>query len=141
MKRRSELFIGILFFAALILLGITSYSVTVQTIEGPYETTPVAADSLDVTWAASVVAGTTFTHTGKEIVLLHNTAGVTGYATFHSVADNLNRKGDIENYAIGADEYVAWAATAIPGWRDATGEFTITTNATTVNIMVLRIPN
>ncbi len=116
-------------------------AITVQTAKGPYLSTPVAADSLDVTIAASDnTNGNYFVGTGRELILVRNTAGVAGTVTFTSVADQYSRKGDITAYSIGAGETAMFWVGNLVGWDQGGGQIYIDTSASTMNIAVIRIP-
>jgi len=116
-------------------------AITVQTAKGPYLSTPVAADSLDVTIAASDnTNGNYFVGTGRELILVRNTAGVAGTVTFTSVADQYARKGDISTYSVGAGEFSMFWVGNLVGWDQGGGQIYIDTSASTMNIAVIRIP-
>lgn len=116
-------------------------ALTAQTAKGPYVTTPVAADSLDYTYASSDNSnGNYFVGTGRELVLVRNTAGAPGTVTFTSVADELGRKGDITTYSVGAGEFSMYWFGKLPGWAQTGSQIYIDTSASTVTIAVIRIP-
>lgn len=118
-------------------------AISAQTAKGPYVSTPVAADSLDYTYSASDnTNGNYFVGTGRELVLVRNTAGGAGTITFTSVADSSNkfRKGDITTYSVGAGEFAMYWFGALPGWNQGSNQIYIDTSAATVTIAVIRIP-
>jgi hypothetical protein len=116
-------------------------AITVQTAKGPYVATPVAADSLDYTYSAGDnVNGNYFVATGRELVLVRNTAGGAGTITFTSVADERGRKGDITTYSVGAGEFAMYWFGALTGWAQTGSQIYIDTSASTMTIAVIRIP-
>lgn len=106
---------------------------------GPYPGT-VAANDLDITWAAATIGSTTFTVTGKELILVHNTGISSATLTLVSQEDRYKRSGTISDYALGGGEYMAFWIGNVIGWRDTAGTMTITSATSGHEIAVLRIP-
>lgn len=116
-------------------------AITVQTAKGPYLSTPVSANALDFTIAASDNAnGNYFVGTGRELIIVQNSAGAPGTVTFTSVADQYARKGDISAYSVGAGEFAMFWVGNLTGWDQGGGQIYIDTSASTMNIAVIRIP-
>lgn len=112
-----------------------------QSVLGPYPAVPVTATSLDFTFAAGDVTGNTFQATGRELLVVKNTAAGNGTFTITSVADHLGRKGDIGPYTVaGSNATSAFWVGNMDGWASS-GVVTVTPSATTMQFAVLRIPN
>jgi len=111
-------------------------------ILGPYVALPVAANSLDVPFAAADVANKQSTPlTGKEIVIAHNTDVSARTVTFTSVADGrLKRTGDLGPYTMQADEKLAFYFADLEGWRQADGSLYFEADNAAVKFAVLRLP-
>lgn len=94
--------------------------------------------------AADIVNGNRFTHTGKEVVLVHNNDAAAQTVTFQSVAIN-GRQDPLHNTAISLaiGEYAAFNFRG-DGWKQPSGEdagFVIfTASDVDVRFIVLRNP-
>lgn len=101
------------------------------------------ADSLDDIFVAptAFVDGITFKYTGREIVTVRNTHASSPFTfTLKSVADALNRIGDIGPYSLAAGE----SATILingSGFTDANGDVKIVMTDNTVKVAVNRAPS
>ena len=137
-KMLSIFIIGMLGFL-LTLSYVFATQITPQVPVGPYPGT-VAAGDLDITWAAATIGSTTFTVTGKELLLIHNTGIDSATLTLVSVADRYKRSGTISDYALDGDEYAAFWIGNIIGWRDSAGTMTIQSNTSGHKIAIIRIP-
>ena len=113
-------------------------SLTPTTILGPYPASP-SAGGFDVTFTAvDEVSGNEFTLTGKEILVFHTTATVSGGVTFTSVADSdLSRTGNL-TATVDSGTYVAFHAGALDGWRQTTGAFYFTGSVSGMEVGILR---
>ncbi len=145
MLTRTISFIGLMAVLVTALFGgvaeAARTSITVQTAKGPYLSTPVAAGSLDVSVSASDnTNGNYFVGTGRELVVVRNTAGVAGTITFTSFADQYSRKGDITAYSVAAGNTAVFWVGNLVGWDQGGGQIYIDTSASTMNIAVIRIP-
>lgn len=110
-------------------------ALTEQAINGPYDDALTA-----ITWeAADVGSGNEFTLTGNEIILVRNTDASAHNVTLTSVADPFGRTGDISSESIAADEYKAFKATEIQGWRQSDGKFYLSADDTTVEFAILKL--
>jgi len=101
------------------------------------------ADSLDNIFVAptAFVDGVSFVATGREIVTVKNTHASSPFTfTLKSVADSLNRVGDI-----GPDTLAAGDSATIlingSGFTDTNGKVTIVMNDLTVKVAVNRVPS
>jgi hypothetical protein len=100
------------------------------------------ADSLDDIFIAptAFVDGVTFKATGRELVTIRNTHAATPFTwTLKSVADSLNRVGDVGPYTLAAGD----SATILingSGFTDANGNVTIVMSDLAVKVAVNRAP-
>lgn len=117
-------------------------AITKQTALAPFAT--VSAGTLDYTYAAGDVAGSTFTCTGRELLLISNPAGGSTYTvTITSTVDEKNRTGDITSYSMAAGDFVVWTGglTNSPGWKNSsTGIITVTVSNAAVLLAVIVLP-
>jgi hypothetical protein len=101
------------------------------------------ADSLDDIFVAptAFVDGVTFKFTGRDIVTIRNTHAATPFTwTLKSVADSLNRVGDVGPYTLAAGD----AATILinsNGFTDVNGNVTIVMSDLAVKVAVNRAPS
>lgn len=97
------------------------------------------ANSLDLVFTApDDTNGVKFLAQGNEIVLAQNTDVGAQTFTVVSVADELNRTGDITAYSMGAGEFAQVPIYPQKGFRDSSGYITITVSNVAVKFMVLR---
>ena len=61
--------------------------------------------------------GNKFVASGKDLVLVEETAGAPQTITFSSVNCVHGRTGDIAAYSVGANEFAVFGAFNVPGWR------------------------
>lgn len=81
--------------------------ITPQAIKGPYPTLPVAANALDLSTTAADAANgnkAAFGSYSKLLLVWHNTGAGARTVTLTSVADAMNRTGDVTAFSIGAGE-------------------------------------
>src|SRR4030095_7973835 len=91
-----------------------------------YPTLPVTANSLDGTVITPTdTAGIEFTATGREVVIVQNTAGPPGTFAVVSTADAQNRTGDLGPYTVAAGGF-AIVTPPTMGFASGTGKITIT---------------
>jgi hypothetical protein len=116
--------------------------ITKQTAKAPFAT--LSAGDLDYTYAAADVTGSTFTCTGREILLVINPAGGSTYTlTISGSTDEKNRSGAITSYSMAAGDYIIWMGglTNSAGWKDSsTGLITVTANNAAVLLAVIVLP-
>jgi hypothetical protein len=113
---------------------------TPQVVKGPYPGT-VAADALDITWAAGDdVNGNEFAFTGRELILVRNDDAAAQTVTFLSSATpQFNRTADITAYSLAAGEYAAFWAGALPGWVQSGSKFNIDLSDPDLKFAILRL--
>lgn len=119
----------------------TADEITMNTPVGPYPSS-VSTDEMKITWSVAAGSGATETirATGRELLLMLNTAGTAKDVTLYAQADPMNRDNDITGYSIGAGEYAAFAFTNTVGWRDATGEIVVEAESTDIWFAAIRWP-
>lgn len=140
MRKKRELFIGLIAFMFLFCVAyITSANqLTLQTVQGPYPGT-VSAGELDFSWTAGSIVSTTFSCTGNELLLVHNTSVSAATFTLNSVADEYGRTGDISEYSLAAGDYAAFKITNTVGWRNSSGIATMSVSDASVEVALLDI--
>lgn len=116
-------------------------TLTKTTVVGPYPTLQPAANSLDVTFAAAIVADKEqFVMSGNDVLLVWNTDAVNPYTfTVTSVADERNRTGDITTYSVGAGEIAAFKFSAQKGWMQSGGYCYIEASNVAIKFAVLAL--
>jgi len=101
------------------------------------------ADSLDDIFVAPTVTtdGVSFVYTGREIVLIRNTHASSPFTwTLKSVADSLNRVGDVGPYSLAAGDQATILING-SGFTDANGKVTIVMSDLSVKVAVNRAPS
>src|SRR4051812_19279014 len=97
-------------------------NIAAQTTPGAYPSLPIAPDARDITFTGSDVPNGNETPLieAKTLVLVHNTEAVTARTcTFVSVADTLNRTGDITAYSVEAGETALFGPFKTVGWASS----------------------
>jgi hypothetical protein len=115
-------------------------NIAAQTFKGAYPTLPVAGNSLDITMAGADTGNgneTALVDT-KTIVIAHNTNVGAQTVTITSVADTLNRTGDITTYSIGADEIAVFGPFKTVGWAHS-GKLWIDASSADVQLAVVTL--
>lgn len=116
-------------------------NIAAQSLPGAYPVLPVSADSVDVTVVPADVANgneTTLVN-DKTMVLCHNSGASPRTITFTSVADTLNRTGDITAYSVGAGQIVLWGPFKTVGWAH-TGKLWIDGAHAELTLAVITLP-
>lgn len=114
---------------------------TPVTVKGPYPVLPVTALSLDITYVAGDnVNGNEFTGTGREVLLVRNTAGGAGTFTLISAANEFRRLGNVTTYSVGAGLVSAFYFGNLSGWDQGAGKIHIDVSASTMTLVVIRLP-
>lgn len=112
---------------------------------GSYPALPLTALSANFVFTAADATaapnGNSFVSTGRELLLVQNTDSGAHTITFTSVADGLNRTGDITTYSIGAGLFSVFGPFNVPGWRQTTGVVFVNANDATVKIAVISLPS
>lgn len=115
-------------------------TLTVQQSPSVYST--IAADGADVTMTAGDASnGNDFVSSGDEIVIVQNTHATLAYTvTFTSVADSLNRTGDITAYSLAAGEIACFGPFPAHGWRYTGNKIRVTVSNASIKLGLVRIP-
>src|SRR5690348_11761098 len=98
-----------------------------------------AGDLLVTEAAADAVNGNSFTLSGKEVLIVHNTDAAPHTFTLTSIADHLGRTGDIANYSVAANAIAAIQMNTVEGWRNSSGLVTMTASSNLLKFAVLRL--
>lgn len=94
-----------------------------------------------VTFTAGDTGGNTFPLTGREVVVIRNVhATLARTVTVTSVADDMGRTKDITAHSIPAVTYHVLPHFRVNGWRDSSGNLTLTPSTTDIQFAVLRLP-
>lgn len=92
--------------------------------------------------ASDVSNGNYFTFTGKELLVVRNTAGSGGTFTIHSAPNQRGRTKDITTEALAAGAYkVLGPFTQKVGWAQSDGTFWVNGSATTIAFAVIVLPS
>lgn len=117
-------------------------AITPVTPLGSYD--PYAADAANVVPAAmsgsSGTDGNQFVASGKDLVLVEETAGAPQTILFSSVNDPYGRTGDIGAYTIGANEFAVFGAFNVVGWRQTDNNIYFEANSANVEVVVVALP-
>jgi len=102
-----------------------------------YPTLPVSANGLDVAFeAADPTNKNQFAPSGDDLVLVWNQDVGAQTVTLTSVADDLNRTGDISAYSVGVDE-IAMIRVKSKGFLQTDGKIYLEASAATVFFAVI----
>ena len=92
-------------------------TLTAKTPLGTLGTPYATANAADLTMtAANASDKQQVAHSGKVLVIAHNTGGSGHTVTVTSTTDSHGRTGDIAAYALGAGEYAAFGPFDLDGW-------------------------
>lgn len=109
---------------------------------GSYPALPITALAADFVYtAADAVNGNSFVSTGRELVLVNNSGGSAYTVTFSSVADSVNRTGDIATYSVGAGLFSVFGPFAQNGWKQSDGTVLVTASNAAIKFAVIRLPS
>lgn len=99
-----------------------------------------AADAADLTMTAADNSDkNSFTFTGNDLVIAHNTGVSEHTITISSVADPYGRSGDISAYALGAGEYAVFGPFKVRGWQQSDGKMYLEANSDEVKFGVVAL--
>jgi hypothetical protein len=100
----------------------------------------VTAGQLTITFAAcDNVNGNSFTATGRETLLVQNTAGSAGTFTVSSVPDALGRSDtSLTAYSVAAAGFAAVQLRYLTGWLQLGGTINLSCSAATMKFAVLQ---
>ena len=109
---------------------------------GSYPALPIAALGADFVFtAADSGAGNSFVSTGRELLLVQNSGGSAYTVTISSVADNLQRTGDITTYSVGAGLFSMFGPFSQSGWKQTDGTVHVTASNAAILFAVVRLPS
>jgi hypothetical protein len=118
-------------------------ALAIQQPPGAYPALPLGALAAQLTFAAST--GTPnfdgFVSTGREVLVCYNSGGAPATVTVHSVADALQRTGDITSYSVPAGAWAILGPFYQSGWKQSDGTIWVDTSATTLQLAVVRLPS
>lgn len=108
---------------------------------GAYPTLPIASGGADVAFTAADVVNENSTPLvdNKTVLLAHNTDTGAHTVTVTSVADTLNRAGDISGYSIAAGKVAAFGPFKSVGWANA-GVLQFNADDATIEFAVITLP-
>lgn len=108
--------------------------------QGPYVKGQPAANSLDLTFAASDnVNGNSFPASGKDLLLVQNTDAAQQTFTVVSAPDERGRSQDITTYAMQTGEFASFKLDQQVGWVQPDGNIYINSSAATVKFAALSL--
>jgi hypothetical protein len=116
-------------------------NIAAQSLPGAYPVLPITANARDVTFVPADVANTNETPlvNDKTTVLCRNVGASPRTITFTSVADTLNRTGDITAYSVGAGEAAIFGPFKTVGWAH-TGVLWIDGAHAELELAILTLP-
>lgn len=92
--------------------------------------------------ACDNVNGNSFVSTGREILLVQNTAGSSGTFTVTSVPDSLGRSDtSLTTYSVAAAGFASVQMKYQTGWIQSNGSINLTCSAATMKYVVLQYAN
>jgi hypothetical protein len=101
---------------------------------------PVPVNTLDLAWlAADATNKEQVVHSGREVIIAHNTGVGARTVTITSKAIN-GRTGDVTAYSIGAGEYARFGPFPTRGWRQTDGFLYFEAEHAEVLFLVLKVP-
>jgi hypothetical protein len=119
-------------------------ALTVQTTAAcGYPVLPLTVNTADFVFTAAgadYADGFSFTHTGREILIVQNANVGAKTVTITSVANAKKRTGDITTYSVGASEFAIFGPFPKDGWTQSTGLLHGAASAADVNLAVVRLP-
>lgn len=80
-------------------------------------------------------------HTGKVLILAHNSGASPHTVTITSTPDHLGRTGDLTAYSIGAGEYAVFGPFKLEGWVQTDGKLYFEANHAEVLFGVIDLSN
>jgi len=109
---------------------------------GSYPALPIAALGADFVFtAADASNGNSFVSTGRELLLVQNSGGSAYTVTVSSVADTIQRTGDITTYSVGAGLFSMFGPFLQPGWKQSDGTVLVTASNAAIKFAVVRLPS
>ena len=80
-------------------------------------------------------------HSGKLLIIAHNTGAGAHTITITSVVDDLGRTGDISGYSLGAGEYAVFGPLELAGWVETDWKLHFEANHAEVKFGVVDLSN
>jgi hypothetical protein len=112
-----------------------------QTVTATVAPGAYAGTSTAVTFtAANTTDKEQFALSGRDVLLIHNTAGAAATWTATSVEDAYGRTEHIAAESIAAGAIRMFGPIAMEGWRQTDGNFYLEASAATVRFAVIRLP-
>jgi hypothetical protein len=142
MKQPSFLKKTLCLMAALLMFASTAFATptAITTIVLVQNNVAVTAGQLVFTWTAcDNVNGNSYVGTGREIVLVNNTAGSSGTFTVSSVPDALGRSDtSLTAYSVAAGAYTAVQMKYLTGWLQTGGTVNLSCSAATMKFAIIQ---
>jgi len=115
-------------------------NIVAQTLAGAYPALPIAGGSADLTMTTADTVNQNMTPLidSKTVLLAFNNGATGRTVTITSVADTLNRTGDITAYALAAGKIARFGAFKTIGWANA-GKLHFEANNAEVEFAVITI--
>lgn len=112
---------------------------------GGYPILPVVALSAAIAFTTADAVSNTFVSTGRELLLVRNTGAVPRTVTVTSVADQINRTGDIAAYSLPIGSVTPQFAVLGPfpaqGWKQSDGTIVVAGSSVDIAFAVIRLPS
>lgn len=123
-------------------MAVTTLTTEIEVPER-YPTMPASATKFKFVFTApsAFAEGIQFAITGREVILVQNTAGGAGTFTIGSVRDQYGRLGDITTYSVAGNGFAYVPLGAKELFGAAGGTILITMSAATIKVAVLQMPN
>jgi len=136
LKKTLCLIAALLMFASSAFATPTALSTTVLV----QNNVAVTAGQLVFTWTAcDNVNGNSYVATGREIILVNNTAGSSGTFTVSSLPDALGRSdASLTAYSVAAAAYTAIQMKYLTGWLQSGGTVNLSCSAATMKFAILQ---
>lgn len=119
-------------------------NLTPKIAPGSFPALPLAALAADIGFVpagASFADGAGFAMTGNDLLLVWNKNAAAQTVTISSVADEYNRKGDIQTYQVAAGTIAVFGPFKQRGWMQPDGKLYIAASVTDVNLAVITLPS
>ena len=107
---------------------------------GPYPVVSTFTGQAVTMTAADTSAYNSFTPTGRELLIIQNSAGSPGTYTIQSIADPQGRTGDLATIAIAANAIHVFVLNQLNGWKQADGTVWVKGSAVTILFGVVTYP-
>lgn len=112
---------------------------------GGYPALPITPLAAAFVFTTADATSNTFVSTGRELLLVRNTGAAPQTVTVTSVADNVNRTGDITAYSLPIGSVTPQFAVLGPfpanGWKQTNGTVIVAASSTDIAFAVIRLPS